>query len=255
MALTRRAWIWTLSAVIAAGAIATAGAAWAITASKGVDRSGGPHAAAAGATASGSVPALYTGDELTWLMLPDDRLSSLLGASGIQPVTADYSTLGESEGVHAEPEQCNAVAFRNDDGVIGVRSTSWSQGPVAGGMTVRQFADAAQASANFATIADNLPSCTSFEIKQIDTLRSSETISAPVVDDSADAKVVVFDQTTTPHGQYNVDHLQAVLLHGNLVLNLYAAHDGPLDLDQRKLAQTLLDQARAARERLTRELG
>ncbi|MGN8025468.1 sensor domain-containing protein [Microbacterium sp. 22242] len=255
MALTRKAWIWTLSVVITAGAVATAGAAWAITASHNAAAPGGQTGSGAAESTPRTVPALYTGDELTWLMLPDDTLSTLLGASDIQPVKAEYHTVGESEGVHAEPEQCTDVAYRDDDGMIGIRATSWSQGGLGGSMTVRQFASAEQASANFDKVPAALPSCSAFEIKQIDRLQSSETISEPVSKESAEAKVVVFDDTTAPHDQYNHDHLQAVLLHGNLVLNLYVGHDGPLPLDQGKLVEALLDQARTAQEKLTQELG
>ncbi|MBS1907177.1 MAG: sensor domain-containing protein [Actinobacteria bacterium] len=255
MALTRKVWIWTLSAVIAGGAVATAGAAWVITSSHNAPVSSGQNGSGTGGGTPGAVPALYTGDELTWLLLPDDKLSSLLGATDIQPVSANYHTVGEREGVHAEPASCDPIAFRDDDGMIGVRGTSWSQGQLGGSIVVRQFASAEQAAANFDGVTAGLPSCSTFEIKQTERLLSSETLSEPVSKESADAKVVVFDQTTTPHGPYNSDHLQAVLLHGNLVLNVYLSHDGALALDQGKLAQTLLDQAHAAQEKLVQELG
>lgn len=252
MRLTRTALVWTLSAVAAAALLVTGGAVWAITAAHptGGTTSDGP----APDPSATSVPALYTGDELEWLLLPDDQLQSLLGATDIQSNGASYLSSGESEGVHTAPEECFPLVMEDASGIIGVRGERWTQGSGVGHLTVRQFASAAQAQSWAASSSSVLDRCASFAVLSYDGATiTTDTLSKVTKASGADTEVVVYDHDVTPQDQYNANALDAIVVHGNLVMTLSTPPAD--DLEPKKLADALMAQAGSARRRLVQELG
>lgn len=258
MALTRTGWIWTLSAVIGVGAVGTAGAAWAITASHDSTADGGQQAGGTPSRADatpGEIPALYAGDELSWFLLSDDQLASLLHVSDVQPMNANYRTVGEREGVMAEPVMCDDVAFDLDGGgMIGVRAKAWGQRPLDGAIVARQFPDEAQAKEWAAGLMDIFPTCSSFQIARLGESLSSESLSDPVEASNAEARAVSFDQSSS-HGVFASNTFHAVMLHGNVVMTIKLPHSEAVDIDQKALVEAMITQATAAHEQLRKELG
>lgn len=257
MPLTRTALVWTLSAVAATAVLVTGGAVWALATSAptGGGTAGG---SSSHASAPGSVPPLYTGDELEWFLLPEDQLTSLLGATDIKPGEAIYRFGPEYFSYSTSPAQCKEIVTSSVvDDSIGVRRSSWLGGSASvmgGSMTVLQFASPEQASDWAAKTLDVLPGCATFTATYGSGGSTPDTVSTPVEATGDDARAVVFD-----HGTFSatsaVGILTAIVVHGNLVATISVDHRGSIDVDQKRLADALIAQAKVAHEKLTQELG
>lgn len=250
MALTRRAWVWTLSAVIAGGAVATAGAAWAITSSHSTAAPGGQNGSGAGDSTPGTVPALYTGDELTWLLLPDDKLRTLLGVSEHIPAASDYRTGGEREGTHTEPVECDGLWFDDDIGVIGYRSIRWG-GDVIGEISVRQFPSPAQAQGWASPRMDTFSACMTTRIVTYKGDDLNSITLSDAVDVSKDQARAVAYEVTYAKYKNNSQYVRAVMVQGNVVVTVNAPDSDAQRIDKNALVQALLAQAASARTQLT----
>lgn len=252
MALTRRSWVWALSAVIVVSAVTIAGAAWALTSSNGPAATGS--AGVAGGATPGVVPALYTGDEVAWLLLPDDQLASLFGGTEVQTVEAFYGTVGESEGRNTTPTECLSLEMPSSEGIIGARRVRWTEGTDTGWMNAMQFASAEQARDWASKTTTPLDMCASYAVNYGSSPGGEMTISNVTKVDGDDTEVVVYDRSSSRIDRGDTDVLQAILRHGNLVMTLTVPHRSPLDVDRKKLADILLAQATSARQKLVDEL-
>lgn len=256
MPLTRTAVIWTLSAVAAGAVLVTGGAVWALTSGPAAPNHAG--SAASSTAAPGAVPPLYTGDELAWLLLPNEKLTSMLHAVDFDDVRASWGSVGESEGRSTQPKECFGVVMSPAASIVGARSVAWrdSAGD-SGSMLVMQFASPEQATNWAAATTDLLPACAEFTNWNWGGTSPYSTIalSSPTEASADLAHVVVFDESNSRQDQYNTNMLRGLMVHGNVVVQVRVPHRGALDIDQKALADALLAQAGAAHQKLAKALG
>lgn len=258
----KKSLIWTLSGVAAVGLAGTGIATWALLQPQA------PAAPSADKPVEGivvdaaDVPALYTGDELEWLIPTDDVLAEVVGAGGFDETQAAYGNVGESEGFGANPEECSALIFEDFAGVIGQRSRRFSTADGGGSIRVLQFGSPEAAAAWATPQIDVGADCSSFEWGQfygeVDEVIAHYTY-AVLADDAepaggADARVMVqrFDIAET--GEWDDDSISATMIYGNTVTILTVGFRDSIDIDADAVAGALRAQAGTAHENLAAAL-
>lgn len=220
----KKALIWTLAGVTAVGLVATGVSVWALASGTGAPKTGiadaGQQRPVEGLVLDSSgVPALYTGDELEWLLLDEQGFADVLGITAVDDVSAQYGAIGESEGMVTEPEKCSALILEDFVGIVGFRARWASDTSAVGGrMDVRQFGSAENATAWAQQQLDVLDDCADFTIGSYGSSEPYASQSVSVLADESDdlSHVVVYDTDET--GEWAADATVAIVVHGNTVI-------------------------------------
>ncbi|BDZ39621.1 hypothetical protein [Microbacterium suwonense] len=169
----KKSLIWTLAGVTAVGLVATGASVWALSTGLPAPVSTPPASVAEvpqtapveGMVLDSGVPALYTGDELQWLLLSEQGFADVLGIDSVAEVSAAYGAIGESDGVTTDPEQCIGLIVEYYNGSVGFRARWASQdAAIHGRMDVTQFATPEAASAWAGNQLGLLDGCSQFTI-------------------------------------------------------------------------------------------
>lgn len=258
----KKALIWTLSGAAAVGLVGTGVAGWALlqpvaesstTTSPEVDQD---EPGAGIVVDQAEVPALYTGDELTWFIPADDVLTGLVGAQTFDDIQAAYGSAGEREGITARTAECDPLVWEDFTGVIGQRYRSFSTTDAEGGsVRVMQFASAEAATAWVAPRLDIPESCATFDwgyfYEDSDEVLGHFSYSVLSESSEGDARVVVDRLDIAETGPYDLDRYQGVMVNGNTVTVLNVNFRDQIEIDADAVADALLAQAGYAHEQLT----
>ena len=251
--------IWTLSGVAAVGLVGTGVAAWALTQAP-------PAAAPANdATIEGiavdlsDVPALYTGDELEWLLPEDDALVELFGVNEFHEIEAAYGGTGEREGITARPEECDPFLWEDFTRVIGQRNRAFAIGAGFGNVRVMQFGTGEIAQEWAAARLSASGGCETYEVGLFYEGGDGEvfnhyTHTQLATSVEGDAAIVVDLLDVAETGEWDIDTVEAVMVHGNTVMVLFAMHDPAEAFDADKLVDVLKGRVAYAQEQLVDSL-
>jgi hypothetical protein len=248
-----RAVVWTLSGVAAVGLVGTGVASWALMQPSAPAGSSDDTPAEGIVVDAAEVPALYTGDELEWLIPPDDVLAGLVGASGFEGIQASYSNVGESEGLNTTPTECAGLILEDLSGVVGSRWERFSVDGGSGSVRVLQFGSPENAEA-WSSALELDGACSSFQQLYGDEPYADYTyeVLAESAGDLARVQVSRLDQDQT--GEWDYDSIEARMVHGNVVVMVTVGYQQTVDIDADALAAALLQQSDDAHATLARQL-
>lgn len=199
-------------------------------------------------------PPVYVGDELAWFVPEEAELRSLFAQAGTVTLGSSLPIVGEGEGIGPANEACYPWYMSDTSAVIGARSAGWdvpSLGEYNSGVyRALQFPSGDQAAEYFAGFAGSADACASFEMIDYDgSSVGSQTLSVSARSDTA----IVVEQSSSD--LWFGDLSRALLLEGNVVVEVITARDVGAAVDGERLLATLTDSAAAARSALTEKIG
>lgn len=201
-------------------------------------------------------PPVYIGDELDWLMLDDAQLAGFFPEATTITHSELLGTVGESEGVFAEPEACGPWLRFDVSAIVGVRSAVWQTPDVAdyasGRFVVRQFPNVDLAVQHFATYADSLDACSTYDVVQYgEDALERHTLNPMSVSDT----ILLVDDTVTESVYEAANSTRLLALEGNVVVAIDAPYATAGVDDPDALVQAVTERLAEARATLTEQIG